>query len=165
VNGLDVIILICAVAGLIRGLFSGFIKQAVSLAALVIAIFFSGQMAAYIRPYLEKWFNGGFSSAIIGGLVYILAFVAIIVIICLIGKLISFAIKMTPAKPLNTLLGGLFGMFIWVLSLSLILNVLSIFDLQSQVISSSVQNKSVFYSRVKAVVPTIYPVLKHYFEH
>ena len=157
-NGLDLIIIVCAAIGLIKGLFSGFIKQIVSFIALAAAIFFAGQIAIIFRKLLfSHTSEDAISSQIVNGLCYVLAFVLIIFVIYFIGKVISSAIKMTPVRPFDTLLGGLFGVFIWIFSLSLLFNVLSAFDAHSTIISKKTQEKSALYYKVKHIVPTLYP--------
>jgi membrane protein required for colicin V production len=165
VNWLDLAIIVCLAVGLIKGIVDGFVKQVVSFLALAVAIFFAGQIAVPIRSFL---FSSSTVTAIpqpvISGLCYLLAFALIIIAIVWVGKLVSFAIKMTPAKPLNTLLGGLFGMFIWIFSLSLLFNIVAVFDYHSKIIPAQIQKESFFYNRIKSVVPTLYPVLKDYFK-
>jgi membrane protein required for colicin V production len=164
VSWLDTGIIICVLIGFIKGLFDGFIKQVVSFLALLAAIFFAGQFARFMRDWLLHF--DAFSSmnpGIFSAVCYILAFVLIIIVIVLLGKIVNIAIKMTPAKLLNTLLGGLFGALVWIFSLSIVLNLLSAFDSQSWLISKQTQSKSILYDGVKAVVPTVYPFIKEYF--
>ncbi|GHT46654.1 hypothetical protein FACS189440_05150 [Bacteroidia bacterium] len=165
-NWLDLVIVVCVAIGLIKGLFDGFIKQVVSFIALVAAIFFAGQIAVPVRTFLTNHVSSDtVSPQILHGFCYITAFVIIIFIIVLLGKVVDIAIKMTPAKPLNVLLGGLFGIGIWLLSLSILFNIFAVFDSKSTIIPKHVQEKSVFYHRVKDLVPTLYPVWKTYFKN
>jgi membrane protein required for colicin V production len=162
---LDILIVVCVAIGLVKGLLDGFIKQVVSFIALVAAIFFSGQIAVPVRHFLLSHVTGdSVSPQIVSGICYVLAFVLIILIIVLFGRIVDVAIKMTPAKPLNILLGGLFGTFIWILSLSILFNVFAVFDTGSTILSKSTQDQSVLYHKVKNVVPTVYPILKNYFQ-
>jgi membrane protein required for colicin V production len=164
-NWLDLIIIVCIAIGLLKGLFDGFIKQVVSFIALVAAIFFAGQLAKLMRDSLLQFdFFSSMSSGIFSAICYILAFSLIIIAIVLLGRVVDVAIKMTPAKVLNILLGGLFGALIWLFSLSILFNILFAFDSQSRLITRQMQEKSVLYDSVKAVVPTIYPFIKEYFK-
>ena len=161
-NWLDILIVSCVAVGLIKGLFDGFVKQVVSFIALLAAIFFGGQIAIPVRNFLMQYISGDtLSPSILSVFCYIIAFVSIILIIVLFGKIVDVAIKMTPAKPLNSLLGGLFGMFIWIISLSILFNILSVFDSASSLLPKSTQEKSVFYNRVKSILPTVYPGWKN----
>jgi membrane protein required for colicin V production len=164
-NWLDIVIIVGIAIGLIKGLFDGFIKQLVSFLALILALFFSGQFALFLRDWLRQL--DAFSSmnqGILSAICYIFAFVLIIIVIVLLGKVVDIAIKMTPAKFLNILLGGLFGALVWIFSLSIVFNLLYVFDSQSLLISKQTQSKSIFYDGVKAVVPTVYPFMRAYFK-
>jgi membrane protein required for colicin V production len=162
-NWLDIAIIVCVAAGLIKGLFAGFIKQAVSFLALILAIFFSGQLALFLRTssqHLDAF--SSMNQSIFSAICYILAFALIIIAIVLLGRIVNIAIKMTPAKWLNILLGGLFGSLIWIFSLSIIFNLLYIFDFHSWIIKKETQEKSILYEDVKNVVPTVYPFIREY---
>jgi membrane protein required for colicin V production len=164
-NWLDAVIIGAVAIGLIKGLFAGFIKQAVSFLALIVAMFFSGQLALFLRTYAQQL--DAFSSitqALISAICYMLAFSLIIIAIVLSGRIVSIAIKMTPAKWLNTLLGGLLGALIWLFSLSIVFNLLYVFDFQAWIIKKETQEKSIFYEKVKNVVPAVYPFIREYFK-
>jgi len=162
-NWFDLIIIVCLVAGLIKGISEGFVKQAVSLVALILAIVFAGQISLPVRIFLMQHIGDSISPQIITALCYIIAFVLIILAISLLGKVIDIAIKLTPAKPLNILLGGIFGVFIWTLSLSIVFNLFAVFDSNSTILSEKTQKKSTLYQPIKEVLPTIYPVWKRLF--
>jgi len=162
-NWLDLVIIVCLVAGLIKGISEGFVKQAVSLIALILAVVFAGQISLPVRIFLMQHIGKGVSPQIITALCYIIAFVLIILIISLLGKIIDIAIKLTPAKPLNILLGGLFGIFIWTLSLSIVFNLFAVFDSNSTILTKQIQNKSILYQPIREVLPTAYPVWKRLF--
>ena len=159
-NWLDLIIIVCIAIGLVKGLFDGFIKQAVSFIALIAAIFFAGQLADWTRSLLRGIeLLGGLDPGILTAVCYILSFSLIIIAIVLLGRIVNVAIKMTPAKFLNYLLGGLFGILIVTVSLSILINVLDAFD----IVPAQMRNQSVLYSSVREVVPVIYPIIKEYF--
>ena len=162
-NWLDWVIIVCLATGLIKGLRDGLIKQAVSLLALIIAVVFAGQISVPVRTFLMQHLTGDASPQIITALCYVIAFVLIIVAIILLGKIVDVAIKLTPAKPLNMLLGGLFGVFIWTLSLSIVFNLFAVFDSNSTTLPTPTKEKSVFYQPVKQILPMIYPVWKRLF--
>jgi membrane protein required for colicin V production len=164
-NWLDILIIICVGAGLLKGLFDGFVKQAISFVALIAAIFFAGQLAKLMRDYLLHFdFFASVSSGIFSAVCYLLTFSLIIIAIVLLGRIVDVAIKMTPAKPFNSLLGGLFGGLIGLFSLSILFNILFAFDSQSRLIPKQAQEKSILYEDIKAAVPTIYPFIKAYFK-
>lgn len=162
-NWLDILIIVCIAIGLIKGLFDGLIKQVVSFLALIAGIFFAGHVGIVIKSYLSVLLTPDIISPyILTVLSYLFAFVLIILIITLLGNLLSMAIKLTPAKPLNMILGGILGFSLWVLIVSIGINIFTFLDKDSQYLSKQTKEKSVFYSKVKRVVPTMYPYIKNY---
>ncbi|MDR1368590.1 MAG: CvpA family protein [Dysgonamonadaceae bacterium] len=163
-NWLDIVIIVCIAIGLIKGLFDGIIKQVVSLLALIIAILFAGVFAKPVRDFLsdQPAVAGSMPEFIITGICYLLAFALIVLIIYGIGKLVNIAIKVTPAKTLNHILGGFFGALMWILALSLTFNLLTVFDPNYKLITKQARKESVLFSKVNGVVPTLYPYIKNY---
>jgi len=163
-NWLDIVIIVCIAIGLVKGLFDGFIKQVVSLLALIIAILFAGIIAEPIRNFLldQPSIVNAMPEYVLTGICYILAFTIIILVICGIGKLVEVAIKITPAKTLNYILGGFFGALSWIIALSLAFNLLTVFDPDYKIISKQTRKESVLFNTVNSMVPTLYPYIKNY---
>ncbi len=163
-NWLDIVIIVCIAIGLIKGLFDGFIKQVISLLALIIAILFAGVLAEPVRNFLldQPAIANAMPGFIITGVCYILAFSLIVLAIYGLGKLVEIAIKVTPAKTANYILGGFFGALTWAIALSLGLNLLTVFDPNYKLISKQSRKESVLFNTVNSVVPTLYPYIKNY---
>ena len=163
-NWLDIALILIVVAGLIKGLMDGFVKQLALFVALVVAIYFAGELATPMRLFVLKGLGmQAMPQSLMTGLCYTVAFAIIVFIIVLLGKFIDLALKMTPAKPLNIIFGGVFGICVTILSLSLVLNVLAAFDSQSTLIPKQAQEKSRLYDKTKNIVPKVYPHVRHYF--
>lgn len=163
-NWLDLVIIICIATGLIKGLFDGIIKQVVSLLSLIFAILFAGVLAKPARDFLLKqsYIADSVPDFVITGICYIVAFSIIVLVIYGLGKLVDIAVKVTPAKTLNYLLGGVFGIFMWTLSLSLFFNLLTVFDPNYKLINKQTCKESVLFNGINSVVPTLYPYVKNY---
>ena len=161
-NGLDLFITVVVIIGLVKGLFDGMIKQVVALVALVIAIFCAGTLAVPLRDgFLSMPFVvNNIHPYIVSGICYLLTFAFIIIFLNWLGKLVSKAINITPVGFLNRGLGGLFGAFMVILSLSLLFMLLSFFDPHSKMIALQTKQESVLYDKVAAVVPTLYPMIR-----
>ena len=144
-NWLDITLLCLAGIGFVKGLFDGIIKQVVSLIALVIAIFFCGKAAAWLKGYILAlgWFIAGF--ILIMG-VFILA-----------GELVTKVVGATPLSVINHLFGGFFGLLVVLVFTSLLLNALEFVDRGSVLIHRQSKIESRFYYSVKQIVPTIFP--------
>lgn len=154
-NWLDIVMLCLAGIGFMKGLFDGFIKQVVSLIALVVAIFFCGKAAGWLKEYILKldWIPAEGVTIVS----YIVGFLLIIGVFALAGEIMNRVINVTPLGIVNHLAGGIFGLGIMVIFVSLTLNFLEIIDRNSTLISREIKVESRFYYPIKEIIPTIYP--------
>ena len=107
-NWLDITLLCLAGIGFVKGLFDGIIKQVVSLIALVIAIFFCGKAAAWLKGYILAL--GWFPEEGVTILSYIAGFILIMGVFILAGELVTKVVGATPLSVINHLFGGFFGL-------------------------------------------------------
>jgi membrane protein required for colicin V production len=153
-NWLDIVILCLAGIGLVKGLNDGVIKQVVSLVALIVGIFFCGKVAAWLRVYIIGW---GFPEQGVTVLSYILGFLLIVGILVLAGEIMHRIIGATPLGLLNHLGGGVMGVLIMILFISLLFNMLDIIDRGSVLISVESKVESHLYFSIKKIIQVIYP--------
>ena len=166
-NWLDIVILVCIVIGIIHGLVTGIVKQVISLVSLIAAILLSGAVAKMISRWVEQHIQNGnhwFTPGVQNVFYYILAFILIVSLFSIAAGLIDKIINYTPVGVLNRLVGALFGVFMWALCLSILLNFIAVFDTQSQLISKPIKESSIFYERVRMIFPTIFPYIKDFFK-
>ncbi|MDR1562356.1 MAG: CvpA family protein [Dysgonamonadaceae bacterium] len=164
-NWFDIVIFICLAAGFVKGLFDGLVKQLAALVALVLAFIFSGQAAEILRNFIENTLHWSMSSAAsMNTIYYIIAFLLIVAVFSLLAILVDKLVNVTPAGVLNKLAGGVFGIMLWLLCLSFVLNILSVFDYESKIIDKDIQEKSISYKPVKTALPMVYPYIKEYFK-
>ncbi|MCD7976719.1 MAG: CvpA family protein [Tannerellaceae bacterium] len=154
-NWLDILILCLAGIGFMKGLFDGVIKQVVSLIALVVAVFFCGKGAVWLRDYIAAldWIPAEWVTVAS----YVAAFLLIMIVVMLAGEIVHRVIGVTPLSPFNHVAGGLFGLVLAVLFMSLLLNRLELADRTVAVIPAETKIESRFYFPVKEILPTIYP--------
>lgn len=158
-NWLDLIIVTCIGIGVIKGLFDGCIKQVVSLIALVLSILFAGLLAAWLQGFVGQW---NIISPHLEYLVcYILSFVLIFLLMGWVGRLLEKVVNWSFLGCLNSAAGGLVGAIITVIILSLVFNLFVIFDKNEYFLKEQTRRESVLFEKVRAVVPTLYPYLKH----
>ena len=153
-NWLDISLLCLSAAGFVKGLFDGIIKQVATLAALLLAILFCGSAAAWVSSHFIN--QGSSSSGGITVMSYIIGFLLIVFIVIIVGKLMSSIVNATPLALINHLVGGLLGLFLAVIFLSLFLNVIEIIG-HDVIIGKQTKSESMFYTPIQKVVPTIYP--------
>lgn len=161
-NWLDITLLCLAGIGLVKGLFDGIIKQVVSLIALLVAIFFCGKVALWLRGHIVAL--GWFPPEGVTIISYIAGFMLIIGVLVLAGEVVSRVVDVTPLSIVNHLIGGLFGLILMLLFISLSLNMLELIDKGSVLIPREAKVESRFYYSIKEIITTIYPSSLFIFE-
>ena len=154
-NWLDITLLCLAGIGFGKGLFDGFIKQVVSLIALVAAIFLCGEAAGWLRGYIVAL--GWFPEQGVSILSYVAGFILIMGVLVLAGEIVTKVIDATPLSIINHLGGGALGLLLVLLFTSLSLNLLDLVDRSGVFISQETKVESRFYEPIRQIVPTIYP--------
>ncbi len=154
-NWLDIVLLCLAGIGLVKGLFDGVIKQVVSLIALLCAIYFCGKAAAWLRGYIVAldWLPVEGVTV----LSYIAGFILVMGVVLLAGEIVHRVVGVTPLSILNHLAGGLFGLCLTTLFISLLLNVMEMIDRGSVLIPKESKVESTLYHPIKEILPTFYP--------
>ena len=172
-NWLDIVLLVLVVVGFAKGLFDGVIKQVVSLIALVVAIFFCGKVAAWLKGYIMAlgWFpeEGTTILSYVAGFLLIKWLIRrdiarrsivkylFISLVILAGEIVTRIIGATPLSVINHLCGGLFGLLVILVFTSLLLNMLEFVDKGSVLLPRQAKVESRFYYSVRQIVPTIFP--------
>lgn len=157
-NWFDLVIIILAVITLIKGFFSGLVMQIASLAGLILAAIFAGQLSGLLAPKLIELTNA--SPHIIGPLSYIIAFILIIVALLFAGKLLESLVDAIKMNTLNRLAGALFCCAKWIIVFSILMNLLIEFDQDKNIIKDDIRQESVSYPYVMDIAQTVIPYLK-----
>jgi membrane protein required for colicin V production len=155
-NWLDITLACLAIVGFIKGCLDGFVRQIVALIALIAAIYLCSEVAGALRGYVLR--TGWFPEYGVTTASYVLAFLLIGGVILLVGGILHKMIDMTPLSLPNHLAGGLFGLAVTVIFLSMTLNVLDGVDRQSKIISQETKVESRLYFRIREIGPALYPV-------
>jgi membrane protein required for colicin V production len=154
-NGLDIVILCLAGVGLLKGLYDGIIKQVASIVAVIIGIYLCAGSAEWIRGYLAKldWIPSHL--AVMAS--YLFGFLLVAGIVVWVGVVVHRIVNATPLSIFNHIIGGLLGLLMMVLCMSLILNVIEMFDFHAVILSQELKVESHFYFPIKNIIPTVFP--------
>ena len=116
-NWLDITLLCLAGIGIVKGLFDGFVKQVVSLIALLLGFFFCSRVALWLQGYLLAAGKADPQTSIVAS--YIIGFLLFVGFFFSSGHLISRGFNPTPLGLLNHLGGvfpcGIFPLFFFLL--------------------------------------------------
>ena len=150
-NWLDIVIICLCVGGLIKGLIDGMIKQVVALFALICGIYLCSGVASWLYGYLTQ-IESFPPNAVIPSC-FFLGFVLIVGVVLLAGNIIHRLISVTPLSIINHLTGGIIGLVLMILFISVVFNLLEVIDHGSVFISPAVKVESRFYYVIKSIIP------------
>jgi membrane protein required for colicin V production len=154
-NWLDITILVILGIGLIKGLHDGMVRQIVACGAMIVGVYLCSAAGSWLRSYLEglTWFPQGAVPVVS----YFLGFVLVVAIVLLAGAIVNRIVEATPLSFLNHLCGALLGTLLTVLFISLIFNVIEMFDTGSVILSQEVKVESKYYQIIRDIIPSYFP--------
>ncbi|WP_299059054.1 CvpA family protein [uncultured Polaribacter sp.] len=154
-NTFDIVIAALLIFGFVRGLMKGLFVEVASLVALIGGVYGAIKFSYFIGDYLKE--SVSWSEEYISLAAFAITFVIIIITIALIGKTLTKLADFASLGIINKILGGVFG----ALKIGLILSVVFIFfgKMNDTIpfIEKETLKKSILYSPVKKIAPTIFP--------
>lgn len=108
---LDILWLLLLIWGAYSGFKKGFVAEAFSIGAFLVATVSSVKFMELLTRLLQKWsINLGNITPYV---TFVLAFIVIVIIITLLGRLFSHLIHMTLLGGVDRLIGAVLGVFKW----------------------------------------------------
>ncbi|HOY37775.1 MAG: CvpA family protein [Bacteroidales bacterium] len=156
-NVLDIIIIIPLVWFGFKGLKNGLIKEAGSVAALVLGIFGALEFSGFTEKYVHNFTS--VSAQYIPLIAFAVTFVAILIVVYLISGLLDKFVNAVKLGWLNKLGGIVFGVLKIAFIISALFYMLHQVNTQKKWISESYLNTSLLYKPIAAIIPTVYPYI------
>lgn len=157
-NYFDIIILIPLLWFGYRGFKKGLIIELASFVALILGIYcalqFSGITASLISPLF------GSETRYMPVIAFALTFVIVVILVHLVAKIADKLAKAIALGFLVRILGVVFGVLKIVFIISIILNLLNRFDIESTIITKDFRNGSVLYDPLCALSEYIFPIVE-----
>lgn len=154
-NWLDVVVFAICIIALIRGFFTGFVMQIATLAGLILGAIFAKDIAMVIYPHIAGWMDNSENIAL--PLSYFVGFILILIGVTIVGRIINSLVKVVLLGPINKLAGAVFCMGKWIVIISVLLNLLIMFDNKKAVIKENVRDSSKVYPVLIEIAQTIMP--------
>ena len=158
-NIIDVIILLCCVPAIFRGLSKGFIAQTAALVALVLGAWMSFHFSNVVVGWLEPVMN--VSPTVLQAIAFTLILLAVFFVLTLAGKMLEGIVKIVMLGWLNKLLGVVFALMKIILAIGLFI---LLFDSVStallEIDCSKTTGGSLFYTPVKEFADVFFPYMK-----
>ena len=107
ISVIDIIALIAITFGLIRGLFTGFIKEIAGLLGLIVGVWAGLRLGFVFANYYKANFE--LPDKIIPAVAFLTAFALALTLVIVAGKLLKFVLEKTALSLFDKVAGALFG--------------------------------------------------------
>jgi membrane protein required for colicin V production len=156
-NWIDLFIIIVLAIALFRGFTDGFVKEVISLAALILGIWGAIKFSAFTAAKLYDWFD--MTGQYVGIIAFMVTFGIIVVLIHFIGLIADKFVNAVSLGFLNRILGIVFGVFKNVLILSVIFVVLNAIDARRPFLPREKIEESKLYNPISDIAPALFPII------
>lgn len=157
-NTLDIIILICFLPGIIRGLSKGFLEQAVSLVGMVLSVWCAfklrGVVCEAIAPHLEM------SETLLNVVAFALILIGVSVLALIVAKLFTKLVELMMLGWINRLLGALTSCLVTLVVLGVVIVLFDTVNVKFGLVNSPLLSESVLYEGIKNLANLAFPYLK-----
>jgi membrane protein required for colicin V production len=158
---LDIILLICFIPGIIRGISKGFLEQALSLAGIVLSVWaafkFSALVCGWLKPYLSL------SETTLNVVAFALILIAVSIVVLLVAKLLTKVLEMSMLGWLDKILGLVFALVVNALLLGVFVILFDTLNLKFGFVKPEVLDGSVVYTTLRDFCYLVFPYLKAFF--
>ena len=158
---LDIILLICFIPAVIRGISKGFAEQLIALLSIIIgawiAYHFGGTLSEWAAGYLQV------NEKVLNIICFTLIIIVAVVLLFLVGQLITGVIKLVMLGWLNRLLGLVFALLKAALVLGLVITLFDSLNGIIGLVSQETLDESFMYPGLKNFADTVFPYLKKLF--
>ncbi len=157
-NMLDAIIAVPLLWFAYKGFSKGLIIELATLLAMLLGIYIAGHFSDYTADFLREKMD--FHSKYMSIISFSATFLGIVFLVMLFGKSLEKVINMLLLSFVNKVTGALFGLIKAAFVMSILIYILTTFELENKIISKDLQDKSFLYKPVKTIAPTIFPIIK-----
>ena len=158
---LDIILLICFIPGIIRGISKGFLEQALSLAGIVLGVWaafkFSALVCGWLKPYLSL------SETTLSVVAFALILVAVCLAVLVVAKLLTKVLEMSMLGWMDKVLGLAFALVVNALLLGVFIILFDTLNLKFGFVKPEALDASIVYTSLRDLSYLVFPYLKAFF--
>ncbi|MBR1706401.1 MAG: CvpA family protein [Bacteroidales bacterium] len=155
---LDIVIAVCFIPGLVRGLSKGFLEQVLCLAGVILGVWaafrFSGLVCTWLKPYLD------ISETVLNVVAFALILVAAAYGALLLAKLLTRIVEMALLGWLDRSLGLVFACLVTALVLSVVIILFDTLNVKFALVPEDTLGQSILYGPLKDLGYFVFPYLK-----
>ena len=157
-NIIDIIIVICCIPPLVKGISRGFVSQAASLLALILGVWLSFKFSVPVGEWLKEYLE--LPGTVIHVVSFALILTAVVLGLNLLAGMVEKGLEFVMLGWLNCLLGAVFALAKAVLALGLIFLLLTTLNSTLELIPGKYFDESVLYEPVKNIADIVFPYIK-----
>ena len=158
---LDIILLVCFLPGIIRGLSKGFLEQALALVGVVVSVWaafqFSNPVSALLKPYLSV------SETVLSVISFALVLVVVALAAVLLGKLLTKLLELAMLGWLDKTLGLVLALAVNALAIGVVIILFDTLNAKFGFAKPDTLDGSVVYTGLKDLSYLVFPYLKELF--
>ena len=155
---LDIILLICFLPGIIRGLSKGFLEQALALVGIVLSVWaafrFSTLVCAWLQPYVEV------SETTLNVISFALILVVVSLLVFLLAKLLTKVAELAMLGWLDKTLGLVFALAVNALIIGVFIVLFDTLNAKFNFVKPEALDGSVVYTTLRNFCYLVFPYLK-----
>jgi membrane protein required for colicin V production len=157
-NFFDIIFIIPLLWGAYKGFSKGFVLEIASFVALGLGVWGGLKFSYVSAEYLSKLFN--ISNNLMPIISFSLTFILIVVAVFLLAKLLQGVLKKAALGFVNKLFGLIFGTLKFAFILSIVLNLINVFNNEIEFISNEKKEASLLYQPIEKLSQLLIPGIK-----
>lgn len=155
---LDIIILICFIPAIIRGLRKGFIEQAVAIVSLILGAWMSFRFSSVVSEWMQLYID--VSETVLNVISYVVIIVTVVLLLFLVGRFLTGLVKLVLLGWLDRLLGLVFSILKALLIIGLAIVLFETLNLKFALVKPEILDASVLYAPIRDIAYTVFPYLK-----
>lgn len=156
----DLVILLCFIPALIRGLSKGLLKQLVALVSLFVGAWCAFRFSSLLAGVLAD--KMGLNHQIVNIIAFIIIVIAAIVALSLLGKLLTKTVELASLGWLNKLLGIVFSFALCTFLICLCIMVFEGLNAQFDLVSPGTLAEAKVYCFFRDIAQWSFPYLKEF---
>lgn len=157
-NYFDIIFVIPLLWGAYKGFTKGFVLEIASFLALGLGVWGGLKFSYLSAEYLSKMFD--ISEKLMPLISFSVVFIVIVIAVFLLAKLLQSVLKKAALGLVNRLLGLVFGVLKFAFILSIILNLVNVFNKEVEFITPEKKETSLLYNPIEKLSQLLIPGIK-----
>lgn len=155
---LDIVLLLCFIPGIVRGISKGFLEQVLALVGIVLSVWAAFKFSALLCTWLEP--RLGLSGTVLNVVAFALILVAVSLAVLLLAKLLTKVIQMATLGWVNRLLGLLFALVVNALVIGLVIILFDTLNQRFGMVQAETLDASLVYRTLRDISYFVFPYLK-----